>query len=80
MDKQKVLGYIKDATLAATAKLEPARAASGAVTVKDVKVLGAKQLERLCALIDQSLQTAKKSVVPIFLGTGILLMIFLLFV
>lgn len=80
MDKQKVLGYIKEATLTATAKLEPARAASGAVTVKDVKVLGAKQLERLCALIDKSLQTAKKSVVPIFLATGILLMILLLFV
>ena len=80
MDKQKVLGYIKEATLTATAKLEPARVASGAVTVKDVKVLGAKQLERLCALIDKSLQTAKKSVVPIFLATGILLMILLLFV
>jgi putative membrane protein len=80
MDKQKILAHIKDATLAAMAKLEPARVASGTVTVKDVKVLGAKQLERLCLLIDKSLQTAKKSVVPIFVATGILLMIFLLFV
>lgn len=80
MDKQKILAHIKDATLEATAKLEPARVASGTVTVKDVKVLGAKQLERLCLLIDKSLQTAKKSVVPIFVATGILLMIFLLFV
>jgi len=50
------------------------------VTVNGVKVLGAKQLERLCLLIDKSLQTAKKTVAPIFLGTGVLLMIFLLFV
>ena len=80
MDKTRLLGYIKDVTLAAIAALDPARAAFDGVIVKDVTVLGAQQLETLCLLIDRSLQTAKRSVIPVFVAAGVLLMIFLLFV
>jgi len=80
MDKTRLLGYIKDVTLAAIATLDPAKAAFGGVIVKDVTVLGAQQLETLCLLIDRSLQTAKRSVIPVFVTAGVLLMIFLLFV
>lgn len=80
MDKTRLLGYIKDVTLAAIATLDPAKAAFGGVVVKDVTVLGAQQLETLCLLIDRSLQTAKRSVIPVFAAAGVLLMIFLLFV
>jgi len=80
MDKTRLLGYIKDVTLAAIATLDPAKAAFGGVIVKDVTVLGAQQLETLCLLIDRSLQTAKRSVIPVFVAAGVLLMIFLLFV
>jgi len=67
-------------TLAAIAALDRAKAAFGGVIVKDVTVLGAQQLETLCLLIDRSLQTAKRSVIPVFVTAGVLLMIFLLFV
>jgi putative membrane protein len=80
IDKDALLGHIKTAALAAMAKLQPAKVVSGNVSVKEVTVLGAKQLQALCLLIDQSLQTAKRSVVPVFLTAGLLLMIFLLFV
>ena len=80
MDKTRLLGYIKDVTLAAIAALDRAKAAFGGVIVKDVTVLGAQQLETLCLLIDRSLQTAKRSVIPVFVTAGVLLMIFLLFV
>lgn len=80
MDKEKLLGYVKDATLAAIAKVESAKVACSSVTVKDVTVLGAHQLETLCRLIDRGLQTAKRSFLPMFLTAGLLLMIFLLFI
>jgi putative membrane protein len=80
MDKAKLMGYIKDATLNAIANLEPVRASCSSATVTDVTVLGAKQLETLCLLIDESLRTAKRVVVPLFAATGLILMLFLLFV
>lgn len=80
MDKTRLLGYIKDVTLAAIGALDRAKAVFGGVVVKDVTVLGAQQLETLCLLIDRSLQTAKRSVIPVFVAAGVLLMIFLLFV
>jgi putative membrane protein len=80
MDKVKLMGHIKDATLTAVANLEPVRASCSSATVTDVTVLGAKQLETLCLLIDESLRTAKRIVVPLFAAAGLILMLFLLFV
>jgi putative membrane protein len=80
MDKKRLINYIMDATSAAIAKLNSAKATCGNIVAKDVTVLGANKLETLCRLIDKSLQTAKKSVVPLFFGVGVLLMVFLLFI
>lgn len=80
MDKSKLMGHIKNATLTAVASFEPVKASCSSVRVPDVTVLGAKQLETLCLLIDRSLHTAKRVVVPIFASAGLLLMLFLLFV
>jgi putative membrane protein len=80
IDKSVLLSYIKTAALTAISKLQPAKVVSGRVSVKEVTVLGAKPLQTLCLLIDECLRTAKKSVVPVFLTAGLLLMIFLLFV
>jgi predicted neutral ceramidase superfamily lipid hydrolase len=79
MDRKKLIDYIKEATLTAIANLEPARVSSQSVTVTDVTVLGEKQLETLCLLIDRSLETAKRIVAPVFLTAGLVLMSFLLF-
>lgn len=79
MDKRRLIDYIKQATLEATSKLKPVQGASKSITVNDVTVLGEKQLETLCVLIDKSLRMAKRLLVPVFLVTGLVLMWFLLF-
>jgi putative membrane protein len=79
MDKGKLMEYIKQAALEATSKLEPVQAACKSIIVNDVTVLGEKQLETLCVLIDKSLRMAKHLIAPVFLITGLVLMLFLLF-
>jgi putative membrane protein len=79
MDRQRLLGYVKEATCTATSDLQPVRASCSNMKVANVTVLGAKQLETLCLLIDKTVKTAKKTIAPIFLTAGLLLMLFLLF-
>ena len=80
MDHEKLIDCIKEATLAAMSNLEHAKVAARSITVPNVKVIGEKKLETLCLLTDETLQKAKKFVVPIFTITGLLLMSFLMFV
>jgi len=80
IDPEKLIGYIKRATLAAVSDLESAKAAAHSITVRNVKVIGEKKLETLCLLTDKVLQRAKMSVIPIFASAGLLLMLFLMFV
>lgn len=79
MNKRRLVAYINQATSAATAKLEPVQGSCRSITVNDVTVLGEKQLETLCVLIDKSLRTAKRIALPVFLVAGLVLMSFLLF-
>lgn len=79
MDHDKLINHVKEAVLAATSRLEPAKAAYDSVTVSNAKVIGAKQLETLCQLIDRTIQRAKKIVFPIFVFSGLLLTLFLAF-
>ncbi len=79
MDRERLVAYIDQATSAATAKLEPVQGSCRSITVNDVTVLGEKQLETLCVLIDKSLRTAKRIALPVFLVAGLVLMSFLLF-
>jgi len=80
IDPEKLIGYIKRATLATVSDLESAKAAAHSITVRNVKVIGEKKLETLCLLTDKVLQRAKMSVIPIFASAGLLLMLFLMFV
>lgn len=80
IDHEKLIGYIKRATLAAVSDLERAKAAARGITVRNVKVIGEKKLETLCLLTDRVIRKAKKIVIPIFATSGILLMLFLAFV
>lgn len=79
MDRKKLVDYVKQAASAASSHLEPSRVSCQRLMVTDVTVLGAKQLETLCLLIDKSLRMAKRLVVPVFLTAGLVLMSFLLF-
>ncbi|MBE0519997.1 DUF2070 family protein [Candidatus Bathyarchaeota archaeon] len=80
IDHEKLIGYIKRATLAAVSDLERAKAGARSITVPNVKVIGEKKLETLCLLTDSVAQKAKKTVIPIFATAGLLLMLFLMFV
>jgi predicted neutral ceramidase superfamily lipid hydrolase len=80
MDYGILIKYIKEGTLAALSSLESVKVAGEKVTVSDVKVIGEKQLEALCLLVDKTLQRAKKIVVPMFAAVGLLLMLILMYV
>ncbi len=80
MDHAKLIGYIKQATLGALTDLRRARAGCRTISVSNVKVIGRERLESLSLLTDKGLQRAKKAIVPISLVSGLLLMLFLLFV
>jgi len=80
IDHEKLIGYIKRATLVAVSDLEGAKAGARSITVPNVKVIGEKKLETLCLLTDRTLQKAKKTVIPIFATASLLLMLLLMFV
>jgi predicted neutral ceramidase superfamily lipid hydrolase len=80
MDHEKLIDYIKRATHAALADLNHAKAGCRTISVSNVKVIGSEQLESLSLLTDRGLQRAKKAIVPISLISGLVLMLFLLFV
>ncbi|MGA9347448.1 MAG: DUF2070 family protein, partial [Anaerolineae bacterium] len=80
MNHEKLIGYIKQATFESLANLKQAKAGCKSISVPDVKVIGKERLESLSLLIDKGLQRAKKTIVPICLASGFLLMLLLLFV
>ncbi|MGC8895260.1 MAG: DUF2070 family protein [Candidatus Bathyarchaeia archaeon] len=80
IDHENLIGYIKEAAVAAMSDLEKVKAACRRITVSDVTVIGGNLLEKLCVLIGRTIQRAKKVVIPIFATSGLLLMLFLLYV
>jgi predicted neutral ceramidase superfamily lipid hydrolase len=81
MDNERLIGHIREAALAALAKLERVEnVCCGKVTVPNAKVIGAKQLETLCLLTDRAIQRAKRTSGPIFVLSGLALMLVLLLV
>jgi putative membrane protein len=80
IENGKLISYIKGAAHSALVNLENVGVSCRSITVPSVKVIGAKQLEALCLLIDKVIQRAKRAVVPVFGVSGLLLMLLLLFV
>jgi putative membrane protein len=80
VDHKNLIDYIKNVTHTALSKLEHAKVGYYNTTVSDVKVIGEKKLEALCLLIDRALRKAKKTALPIFGVSGILLMLILMIV
>ena len=80
INHERLIEHIKTVTLAALSSLESAKVGYDSIIISDVKVIGEKRLETLCLLIDKTLRKAKKFAFPIFAFSGILLMLFLMFV
>jgi len=73
MDEKILIEHIKQATAQALSNLEPAEAAWRIDRVSNVKVIGEKQIEDMCKLVDKAIQTARRSAVSIFPLAGIIL-------
>jgi putative membrane protein len=80
MDNDKLLSYVKELAVAALANSEPVQVSCSNIVVPNVKVIGAKQLEALCLLVDKGIRFGKRAMIPIFIFSGLLLMLFLLLV
>jgi putative membrane protein len=80
IENEKLLSYVKDVTRSALTNLETAKVSCRSMKIPNVKVVGAKQIETLCLLIDKTIQRAKRAAIPVFGVGGLLLMVFLLFV
>lgn len=79
-DHDKLIVYIKQATLTASSSLESVKTGCRSITVDRVKVIGKERLEALSLLTDEGLRQARRIVAAISLVSGLLLMLFLLFV
>jgi putative membrane protein len=80
IENEKLISYVNEATHRALAKLERVGVSCRSITVPNVKVIGAKQLEALCILIDKAIKRAKRVALPVFGASGLLLMLLLLLV
>jgi putative membrane protein len=78
MNQEKLINDIKDAVSEATKNLESAKVAWRTITVPNVKVIGAKQIEGLCMLTDKAMKRAKKSALVLFPIASALLIALLL--
>ncbi len=75
IDHERLISYIKKATISAISDLKPAKTATRKITIPNVKVIGANKLETLCLLVEKTIQKARKITVPIFTANGLVLMI-----
>ena len=79
MDHEKLIGYIKKAVQEALKNLEPVEVSWQTITVPNVKVIGAKQIEALCVLADKASKQAKKSAALLFPIASAVLIVLLSF-
>jgi len=79
IDHEKLIEYIQEATVAAASNLERVKVGCRKVEIHNVKVIGEKALETLCLLIDRAKRRAKRIVAPVFVSSGLILMLFLVF-
>lgn len=76
MDRDRLMACIKEATGTALVRLERVKKVCCCnVTIPKVKVIGEKQLEKLCLFVDRGIREAKRLAILIFAGAGLLLML-----
>jgi putative membrane protein len=80
IDHEKLINYIRNAASAAAENAEPVEVAWRTITVPNVKVIGAKQIEGLSVLIDSAMKRARESAIVLFPIASAVLIALLLFV
>jgi len=78
MNQEALIKYVKQAAVDALANLERAQVAWRADTVLGVKVIGERQIEAMCMLLDKAVKRAKKLAVTVFPVAGVILVALLL--
>lgn len=73
MDQEILIDYVKQATMHALANLEQAEVGWSTETIPSVKVVGGKQIESMCMLLDKAFRRAKKLALSIFPIVGVIL-------
>jgi putative membrane protein len=77
MDKQLLLFYIKKAVCDALNDMAPAQVSYRHEIVEKVKVIGEKQIEKMCLIAEKSVRKAKQLIFTLFPVSAFLLFIFL---
>jgi putative membrane protein len=78
MNHEKLIGHIKNVVSESMKNLELVKVAWRTITVPNVKIIGAKQIEGLCTLTDRAMKRAKKSAFWLFPITSAVLIVLLL--
>jgi len=80
IDQESLIRYVKQATMDALANLERAEVAWRTETVSGVKVIGERQIEAMCMLLEKSMKRAGKLAVSVFPIAGVILAALLLLI
>ncbi|PVX27183.1 MAG: hypothetical protein CW716_03645 [Candidatus Bathyarchaeum sp.] len=72
IDQQKLISYIKEATVLALEDLEPATASWCTEVIPSVKVIGEKQITELTVLADKTTETVKRVAVILFPAAAVI--------
>lgn len=72
IDHRKLIGYIKQATVLALKRLEPAKAYFHTNVIPDVKVIGEQQIKELTVLADKTTEIVKRVAIILFPVTAFL--------
>jgi putative membrane protein len=75
---EELIGFVKTAAAEALGNMKPASVAWRAGLVSHVKVIGERQIQELPLLADRTVSRAKKTAVPLFSATGLVLIALLL--
>jgi len=78
IDHRALIDYIRDVVSEALRNLEPVEVAWRTITIPNVRVIGAKQIETLCALTDKAMKQAKRAAIFLFPVASVVLIALLL--
>jgi putative membrane protein len=79
MNQDILINHIKEASLTAASHFETCNAGSLRLVVPKVRVIGGECLESLTHLIDETIQKAKRIIIPVFALEGLLLFLLVAF-
>jgi len=73
IEHDKLIGYIKAAVTEALRNLEPAEVSWRQEDIREVKVIGGRQIDELCLIVNEAAEKTKKTSAIIFPALGIVL-------